>query len=240
MSLLGDAINVTTRQHTEQPIKPSVIPDKRWEEVCIDFGGPYPDGHYNLVAVDKRTRYPEVEVVSSTLFEPTKAKLKQMFGHHGIPQRNNSDNEPPFNSKEFSHFADQEGFIHHGITPEHPRANGEAERFMQLLNKLNKLPIYKARANWGDKWQYKICSWHRDTPHPATGVTPYEAMLNCPIRTRLDHEKPSSTAQSTKDQLIDNHDNQYKERMKKYQRNAKEHEFKLGDYVLLKQQKSNK
>ena len=28
--------------------------------------------------------------------------------------------------------------------------------------------------------------------------------------------------------------------MKKYQRNAKEHEFKLGDYVLLRQQKSNK
>ena len=75
-----------------------------------------------------------------------------------------------------------------------------------------------------------------DTPHPATGVTPYEAMLNQPICTRLDHEKPSSTAQSTKDQLIDKHNNQYKERMRKYQRNAKEHEFKLGDYVLLKQQ----
>ena len=98
---------VTTRQHTEQPIKPSVIPDKPWEEVCIDFGGPYPDGHYNLVAVDKRTRYPEVEVVSSASFEPTKAKLKQMFGHHGIPQCIDSDNGPPFNSKEFSHFAEQ-------------------------------------------------------------------------------------------------------------------------------------
>ena len=98
---------VTTRQHTEQPIKPSVIPDKPWEKVCIDFGGPYPDGHYNLVAVDKRTRYPEVEVVFSASFEPTKAKLKQMFGHHGIPQRIDSDNGPPFNSKEFSHFAEQ-------------------------------------------------------------------------------------------------------------------------------------
>ena len=65
-------------------------------------------------------------------------------------------------------------------------------------------------------------------------------MLNRPIRTRLNHEKPSSTVQSTKDQLIDNHDNQYKERMRKYQRNAKEHEFKLGNYFLLKQQKSNK
>ena len=140
---------VTTRQHTEQPIKPSVIPDKPWEQVCIDFGGPYPDGHYNLVAVDKRTRYPEVEAVSSTSFEPTTAKLKQMFGHHGIPQRIDSDNGPPFNSKEISHFAEQEGFIHHRITPEHPRANGEAERFMQLLNKTEQIAHLQGKSKSG-------------------------------------------------------------------------------------------
>ena len=55
---------VVTKQHIEEPTKPTVIPQKPWEE--IDFGGPYPDGHYNLVAIDKRTRYPEVEVTYST------------------------------------------------------------------------------------------------------------------------------------------------------------------------------
>lgn len=33
----------------------TVIPEKPWEVVSIDFGGPYPDGHYNLIAIDKRT-----------------------------------------------------------------------------------------------------------------------------------------------------------------------------------------
>ena len=47
---------ITTRQHTEEPIKPTTIPQRPWEEIAIDFAGPFPDGHYNLVAIDKRTR----------------------------------------------------------------------------------------------------------------------------------------------------------------------------------------
>ncbi len=83
----------------------------------------YPDGHYNLVAIGKRTRYPEVEVTYSTSFKPSQVKLKRMFGHHGTPQRIDSDNGPPFHSQEFAQFAEQEGFAHHRVTPEHPRAN---------------------------------------------------------------------------------------------------------------------
>ena len=63
---------VTVKNHREEPIKPSVIPEEPWEQATIDFGGPYPDRHYNLEVVDRRTRYPEVEVVSSTAFKPTK------------------------------------------------------------------------------------------------------------------------------------------------------------------------
>jgi hypothetical protein len=37
------------------------IQENPWEVVSVDFGGPYPDGHYNLLVIDKRTRYPEVE-----------------------------------------------------------------------------------------------------------------------------------------------------------------------------------
>ena len=57
-----------------------------------------------------------------------------MLAHHGIPRRVYSDNGPPFNSKEFSDFA-EEGFQHHRITLLHPKSNGQVERFMQVLNK---------------------------------------------------------------------------------------------------------
>jgi len=74
-------------------------------------------------------------MVSSTAVKPTKKKLKKMFGHHGVPKRVQSDNGPPFNSKEFATFGKEEGFDHHRVTLEHPRANGQVERFMQVLNK---------------------------------------------------------------------------------------------------------
>ena len=65
---------VTTQDRRQEPIKPSVIPKEPWEDISVDFGGPYPDGHYNLVVLDQRTRYPEVEVVFSTPIKPTKEK----------------------------------------------------------------------------------------------------------------------------------------------------------------------
>eukprot|EP00794_Sanderia_malayensis_P020866 gene20866-22918_t len=114
----------------------TVIPNKPWEVVSVDFGGPYPDGHYNLVAVDKRTRYAEVETIHSTAAKPTMKKLKKMFATHGTPKRIESNNGPPFTSKEFAEFAEKEGFYHHRVTPDHPRANGAAESFMKTLNKI--------------------------------------------------------------------------------------------------------
>ena len=177
---------VTTRNHREEPIKPSVIPEEPWEQITIDFGGPYPDGHYNLVAVDRRTRYPEVEVVSSTAFKPTKERLKKMFAHHGVPRRVYSDNGPPFNSKEFSDFAEEEGFQHHRITPLHPRAYGQVERFMQVLNKTEQIAHLQGKTGLDRSIAVQdMLMAYRDTPHPATGVTPYQAMTNRPVRTKI-------------------------------------------------------
>jgi hypothetical protein len=76
---------VTTKQHKQEPVKLTVIPEKSWDVISVDFGGPYPDGHYNLVAIDKRTRYPEVARVSSTSFPQTEEKLKTMFATHRTP-----------------------------------------------------------------------------------------------------------------------------------------------------------
>ena len=81
---------------------------------------------------------------------------------------------------------------------------------------------------------------YRDTPHPATGVTPYEALHGRAIRTRLDHEPGQETAQREEDKKIDEQNKEYKKRMTQQRRNVKKHIFALKDYVLLKQKKSNK
>ena len=79
---------------------------------------------------------------------------------------------------------------------------------------------------------------YRDTPHPATGVNPYQAMSNRPIRTKLSHA--TLKERSEQDDLIDERDKLYKEKMRRSGTNIREHNFVMGDYVLLKQKKVNK
>lgn len=38
---------VTTKQRRQEPVKVTDIPKKPWDVIAVDFGGPYPDGHYN-------------------------------------------------------------------------------------------------------------------------------------------------------------------------------------------------
>ena len=127
---------VATKGEREEPIKVTSIPNRPRNTVSIDHGGLYPNGHYNLVLIDKRTRYPVVDSVSSIDFQTNKERLlRHIFATYETPRRIESDNGPPFNFKEFNEFAKQEGFEHHGVTALHPRANGEVERSMQILNK---------------------------------------------------------------------------------------------------------
>ena len=70
---------VATKEKSEEPIKVTNILSHPWDTVSIDHGGPYPDDLYNLVLIDKRTRYPVVEAVPSTNFKVKKERLRQIM-----------------------------------------------------------------------------------------------------------------------------------------------------------------
>ena len=217
---------VATKSHRQEPIKPSVIPEEPWEQISIDFGGPYLDGHYNLVATDQRTRYP--------------VKLKKTFAYLGIPRRVTSDNGPPFNSEQFKDFAKEEGFVHHRVMPNHPRANGQVERFMQTLNKTEQIAHLQGKSGPDRNMAVQdMLTAYRDTPHPATGISPYQAMMNRPVRTKLDYTVPRKE-RSSRDKMMDEKDRQYKEKMADEGGSNKEHNFVVEDHVLLRQRKKNK
>ena len=232
---------ITTKQQTKEPLKMTEIPEIPWEVVSVDFGGPYPDGHYNLVVIDKRTRYPDVEKLNTTACKQTKEKLMKIFSTHGIPRRLESDNGPPFNSVEFANFATEQGFEHHKITPLHPRANGEAEAFMKVLNKTEQ--IAKLQNKDSATAVQEMLIGYRSTPHPATGVSPYEALMKRQIRTKLGYlQRTNDDREMIDDQKINERDKHYKNKIK-YQaenRNTREHNFKIGDYVLVVQTKRDK
>jgi len=104
-----------------------------------------------------------VESVPSTDFQTNKERLKHIFATYGIPRRIESDNGPPFNSKEFNDFAKQEGFQHHRVTPLHPRANEEVERFMQTLNKTEQIANLHGKTVLRGEMQFKTCLSHNPT-----------------------------------------------------------------------------
>ena len=208
--------------------------------MSVDFCGPYPDGHYSLVVIDKRTRYPEMERVYSTSAKSTTEKLRKMFATHGMPVRLESDNGPWFTSREFSKFAEVEGFQNHRVTPMHPRANGEAENFMKLLNKTEqRARIQKISSTIALQ---KMLTGYPLTPHPATGITPYESMMNRLVRTKFNYKDRLTEQFSKRETQVNERDRQYKERVKQNaeNKNTKEHNFKVGDHILLRQQKENK
>ena len=83
------------------------------------------------------------------------------------------------------------GFQHKKVIPQHPKAQGQVEGFNKLVNKTAAI----ARAEGIDLHEatYDMLQAYRETPHPATGATSYELLMNRTIRTKLDHY-PTETA----------------------------------------------
>lgn len=88
MNILVDEIvthcyecQVITKQHVKEPLKMTEIPEKPWKVESIDFGGPYPDGYYNLVVVDKRTRYPDIETLWNNSMQANEGNSVGYFQH---------------------------------------------------------------------------------------------------------------------------------------------------------------
>eukprot|EP00794_Sanderia_malayensis_P020865 gene20865-22917_t len=83
---------------------------------------------------------------------------------------------------------------------------------------------------------------YRLTPHPGTGVLPYEEMMNRKIRTKLDYQPSTSEAPILNSEVINQCDMKCKMKLKSNAegRNTRHHNINIGDYVLLKQTKKKK
>ena len=203
---------VTSKQYRKEPVKVTDIPKKLWQIIAVDFGGPYPDGQRNVVAIEKRTKYLKVTKTYSKAFRPTMEKLKTMFATHGTPRQPGSDNGPSFNSNEFEQFVKNKGLHHRRVTPEHARTNREAESFMKLLNKTEEIAHLQGRDN--SIAIQEMLTGYRSSPRPAVGVMPYESLINRQVRTSLDYQTEENSKESTCDKAINRRGAAYKEKIK--------------------------
>jgi transposase InsO family protein len=113
------------------PLAMTQIPTSQWEILNLDFYGPLPTGEYLLVVVDRYSRFPEVEIVSSTKASVVIPRLDKIFAVHGIPAILRSDHGPPFNREEYSCYLHTLGIKAQFSTPKWPQRNAIMERFTQ-------------------------------------------------------------------------------------------------------------
>ena len=163
------------------------LPTAPWKEVAVDFAGPFPSRDYIVVVVDEFSRFPEVELLTSTSAKVVVPKLDAIFSRQGVPDILRSDNGPPFNGHEFKTFADYVGFKHRKITPLWPKANGEAERLVQTLEKNIRIAHTEGK-NWKQNWE---------TPHSTTHVSPCNALNSRKLKTWLPETPTPATSSNS-------------------------------------------
>ena len=106
---------------------------------------------------------------------------------------------------------------------------------MQTLNKTEQIASLqgKNRLQRRNTVQDMLIAY-RSTPHPATGVAPYEALKGTPVRMKLDYIEPKPQ-RDEKDDIIDCRDAEYKQKMKQQREGRKTRENNL----LVKQPRKN-
>ena len=152
---------VVTPVYAREPVQVSALLDSPFDEASIDFA--HVEGETPLLLADDYSRFPFVELVSSTSASAVTPNLDQLFATFGTPKIVRSDNGPPFSREEFAKFAHVLGFKHRKVTPLWPRANGEVERFVKTLKKCLKAAKVEGR-NWRKELQ-AILRNYRTSPH---------------------------------------------------------------------------
>ena len=100
-----------------EPLRPTTMPNKPWQDIHIDLCGPFPTGESLLVCEDACTRWPEVVILKTTTSAVIISHLKRIFAAQGIPMTVVSDNGPQFISEEFEAFLRDYGITHRKVTP---------------------------------------------------------------------------------------------------------------------------
>ena len=229
----------TGQPNPPEPLQMTPMPDGPWQKVHADFYGPLPTGEYLLVVIDRYSRYPEVEIVRSTKASVVIPKFDKIFATHGIPFSVTTDNGPPFNSEEYRRYLRTLGISYDPATPKWPQGNAEVERFNQPLGRA----LTTAKVA-GRIWQQELNRFllqYRTTPHATTKIAPSELLFNRVVNGKLPMLVKKKTINRHKE-AVENEQlrKDYNKAYADNRRHAQHCDIKVGDCVLIKQDKQNK
>lgn len=176
---------ITGKRNKPVPMARAVLPDAPWQNLAIDFNGPYAryGGVMILVMVDAYSRYLIAKPVRSTDFASNKPLFDDIFDTHGYPAAIKSDNGAPFPGEEYLSYCASRGILAQKSTPLDPQQNGQVERYMQIVNKAIQIAMET-------KGCYKLAlkeavTAHNSATHSVTGAVPEEIMFGRKLRRGL-------------------------------------------------------
>ena len=225
-----------TDKSKRNPIKPNKVPDKCWQDVCVDLYGPLPSKNYIVVIQDVASRYPVAKIVRTTSAKAVIPVLQETYNLFGNPQTQKTDNGTPFQSQEMAEFCKKRNIEQVKTPPGHPGPNN-AETIMKPLGKAMKIGHAENKPELYTLQSFLVS--YRDTPHIATNVAP-GAML---FRDGYHSNLPRTYANENTIQLSRKADKEAKNlRSTKYNesRRTKTICFKIGDRVLIRNYKKTR
>ncbi|XP_030025729.2 uncharacterized protein K02A2.6 [Manduca sexta] len=154
-----------------------------WSRLYIDFLGLF-QGKTFLVMVDCSSKWLEVFLMPKTNAQIVIKVLRTTFARFGLPKEIVSDNGPPFTSREYLDFMENNG-IKVTFTPAyHPSSNGAAENAVKLC----KRAIRKSLRDGIDidTALQTYLMMYRNVEHSTTGIAPAMLLQRRRLRTRLD------------------------------------------------------
>ena len=229
---------ITAKPPCPEPMTPTELPKAPWTQLAIDICGPFPSGEYIAVLTDYYSRWPEAKILKSVTSATILKWLSHVFAQHGYPEELKSDNASYFTSTEFKDTLRSWGIQPKTVTEYWPQANGQVERFNEVINK----HIRTAQAEDRD-WRKTFPNMllhYRATPHRMTGQTPAKLLFQRELRTKIPSIQLCDLAS---DSELRKQDTIAKAKAKNYTdktRYASHRTLQIGDQVLVTQKRQNK
>ena len=166
-----------------EPLKPHMLPERPWQQLHTDFKGPIGNKYYLHIIIDQFSKYPEVDVVTSTSFSELEPCLDRIMATHGIPEETSTDNGSPYFGSNIANETKRMGFRHHQVTPLDNKSNGFAENFVKIMCKLVHTSITEGKDPKKELNTY--LPHYRSTPHITTNKSPAELLFGRRIQSKL-------------------------------------------------------
>ena len=235
-------------------LHPHELAKAPFEVIGIDFLGPIkpvsPQGNSVIMVItDYFSKWVEaIPLPNQTALTTAKALCKHVVLRHGLPKAMVTDRGVNFTSKLFRHICKEFNIDHRLTTAYNPASNGETERFNRTLTTmLRKELVEKSHDNWEEVLEY-LCFAYRTTVHNSTNETPFFLLHGrdptLPINQILSATPKYATSYDHVSTVMERLSHSFrkaaetntvaKERQKvEYNKRAKEHDYKIGDRVLL-------